>query len=214
MSRLSALIQQYAPDGVKRVKLGDVVQVVRGASPRPISNFITDDRNGINWIKIGDVDTGVKYITHTAEKITTQGAEKSRLLKKGDFILSNSMSFGRPYILAIDGCIHDGWIAMSGFESNYNPDFLYHLLSSSGIQQYWRQSVPIGTIQNLNSEIVRSTPIPLPSLEEQARIVGILDRFDVLTNDLTQGLPAEIAARRKQYEYYRDKLLTFEEAIS
>ena len=103
---------------------------------------------------------------------------------------------------------------MSGFESNYNPDFLYHLLSSSGMQQYWRQSVPIGTIQNLNSEIVRSTPIPLPSLEEQARIVGILDRFDVLTNDLTQGLPAEIAARRKQYEYYRDKLLTFEETIS
>lgn len=103
---------------------------------------------------------------------------------------------------------------MSGFESNYNADFLYHLLSSSGIQQYWRQSVPLGTIQNLNADIVRSTPIPLPSLAEQARIVAILDRFDVLTNDLTHGLPAEIAARQKQYEYYRDKLLKFEEAVS
>ncbi|MFW0861566.1 MAG: restriction endonuclease subunit S, partial [Dethiobacter sp.] len=54
--------------------------------------------------------------------------------------------------------------------------------------------------------------IPVPSLEEQARIVAILDRFDALTNDITSGLPAEIEARRKQYEYYRDKLLTFKEA--
>ena len=100
---------------------------------------------------------------------------------------------------------------MSKFESSYDSDFLYHLLSSSGMQQYWRQSVPIGTIQNLNSEIVRSTPIPLPPLPIQHEIVRILDNFTELTNDLTQGLPAEIAARRKQYEYYRDRLLSFKE---
>jgi type I restriction enzyme S subunit len=99
-----------------------------------------------------------------------------------------------------------------GQYSSYNSDFLYHLLRSSRIQLYWKQSVPIGTIQNLNADIVRSTPVPVPSLEEQARIAAILDRFDTLTNDLTHGLPAEIAARRKQYEYYRDKLLTFPEA--
>lgn len=103
---------------------------------------------------------------------------------------------------------------MSGFESSYNADFLYHLLRSSNIQQYWRQTVPLGTIQNLNADIVRSTPIPLPPLAEQARIAAILDRFEVLCNDLTHGLPAEIAARKKQYEYYRDKLLTFEDAAS
>ena len=69
-----------------------------------------------------------------------------------------------------------------------------------------------GAITNIEKrEVIEKTPIPLPSLEEQRRIVSILDRFDALTTDITSGLPAEIAARRKQYEYYRDKLLTFKE---
>ena len=97
-------------------KLGEIMTIVRGASPRPIKKYITNDVNGINWIKIGDVSPDAKYITSSNEKITKEGAEKSRFLHSGDFILSNSMSFGRPYILKIDGCIHDGWIAMSNFE--------------------------------------------------------------------------------------------------
>ena len=63
-------------------------------------------------------------------------------------------------------------------------------------------------------ENIRKFRVPLPSLEVQARIVSILDRFDALVNDITQGLPAELAARRRQYEYYRDKLLTFKEKVS
>ena len=66
-------------------------------------------------------------------------------------------------------------------------------------------------MQNLNADIVRALSIPIPPLDEQRRIVSILDRFDALCNDLTQGLPAEIEARKKQYEYYRDKLLSFPE---
>lgn len=69
-----------------------------------------------------------------------------------------------------------------------------------------------GTIARLYNHNISKAKIPVPSLEEQARIVSILDRFDTLCNDLTSGLPAEIEARRKQYEYYRDKLLTFKEA--
>lgn len=61
--------------------------------------------------------------------------KKSRKVKKGDFILSNSMSFGRPYILQIDGCIHDGWLSISDFEDYFVPDYLYHLLSSNGLQK-------------------------------------------------------------------------------
>lgn len=65
----------------------------------------------------------------------------------------------------------------------------------------------------MNVSRICSYPIPVPSLDEQQRIVSILDRFDALCNDLTSGLPTEIEARRKQYEYYRDKLLTFKEAV-
>ena len=196
-------------EDVEFKKLGEVISVARGASPRPIKNYITTNKDGINWIKIGDVKPNEKYITNTEEKITQEGASKSRLLKKGSFILSNSMSFGRPYILAIDGCIHDGWISMTNYEKFYNVHFLYHLLKSDSIQMYWRMKASSGTVSNLNADIVRATPIPIPSLTEQQRIVTILDKFEALINGQTASLAAEIKARHQQYEYYRDRLLTF-----
>jgi type I restriction enzyme, S subunit len=90
--------------------------------------------------------------------------------------------------------------------------FLYYALTCQ--QAYLFSSVRRASVPRLARSVVEGLTIPLPSLEEQARIVGILDRFDALTNDLTQGLPAEIAARKKQYEYYRDRLLNFEESVS
>jgi type I restriction enzyme S subunit len=169
---------------------------------------------GVNWIKIGDVALGAKFVTNSAEQITAKGAEKSRHVKKGDFILSNSMSFGRPYILAIDGCVHDGWIVISDYKDSVTSDYLYHVLNTSFVQNYWKQRASQGgSIQNLNSDIVRETLIPVPLLDEQEHIASILDKFDALTTGITVGLPAEIEARRKQYEYYRDKLLTFKEKV-
>lgn len=69
-----------------------------------------------------------------------------------------------------------------------------------------------GSQNNINAGVIKSYKIPIPSLEHQKYIVDMLDRFNVLTNDISEGLPAEIEAREKQYAYYRDKLLTFEEA--
>lgn len=183
------------------------MKIVRGASPRPITNYITSDSDGINWIKIGDVEPGAKYITQCNEKVTKEGAKKSRYLHSGDFILSNSMSFGRPYILKIDGCIHDGWIAMSEFEEHLSSGYLYEILNSNGVQRYWRMKANNGgAMTNLNSDIVKDTIIPIPSLEEQNRIVGILDTFTASIDNLKE----QIAQRRKQYEYYRDQLLDLE----
>lgn len=183
------------------------MQIARGASPRPINNFITSDETGVNWIKIGDVSPNDKYITKTNEKITQEGASKSRLLHSGDFVLSNSMSFGRPYILKIDGCIHDGWIFMSGYEDSVTAGYLYEVLNSDFVQKYWRTKANNGgAMTNLNSDIVRATSIPVPSLEEQNRIVGILDAF----TDSIENLKQQIAQRRKQYEHYRDQLLDLE----
>ena len=192
------------------VKLGEVSHIARGASPRPIRKFITDD-GGIPWIKIGDVPPQGKYVTATAQHISTDGAEKSRQIKPGDFILSNSMSFGRPYISKINGCIHDGWLVISNYEKTFDPDFLYHVLRSSPIQNGFTQRAGSGTVRNLNSRIVSETLVPAPPIDQQREIVHLLDKFDLLVNDLTSGLPAEIEARRKQYEHYRDRLLTFPE---
>ena len=195
---------------IKWMKMSEVMSISRGASPRPIQNYLTDADDGIPWIKIGDVSPSSKYISSTKEKIKKEGATKSRYLKKGDFILSNSMSFGRPYILNIDGCIHDGWISMYDFEEHLDQDYLYYVLRSESVQTFWTAKANSGgAVSNLNSDIVRKTLIPIPPMAEQKRIASILDRFDTLTNDLTSGLPAEIEKRRQQYEFYRDKLLTF-----
>ena len=187
--------------------LGEVAKIQRGASPRPISQYITDDPNGIPWIKIGDTTADSKYIERTAQKITPEGAEKSRVLKCGDFVMSNSMSYGRPYILKISGAIHDGWASISDFESILTPNFLYYYLSSNPVQDYWDGKINSSSVSNLNSDIIKSLPIPIPPLPVQTKIVKILDALTALTSELT----SELILRRKQYEYYREKLLNIDE---
>lgn len=207
--------QLLSVDGdVPRVKFGDIARIVRGASPRPIQKFLTDDPRGVPWIKIGDVPAGGKYITGTAQKVTPEGAAKSRRVAPGDFVLSNSMSFGRPYVSKIEGYIHDGWLAISDFEDSYVRDYLYYLLRSGPVQDEFARKAGAGTVKNLNAEIVRSVVIPMPPREQQKRVVDLLDRFDALVNDISVGLPAELHARRTQYEHYRDRLITFEEVLA
>ena len=90
------------------------------------------------------------------------------------------------------------------------PDYLYHLLSSNGLQKEMEKKASFGgAIQNLNAEIVRTLELQIPSIDEQRRVIDLLDKFEVICNDLQSGLPAEIEKRQKQYEYYRDILLSF-----
>ena len=154
-------------DCTNEVLIGDVISISRGASPRPIQTFITDAEDGVNWIKIGDVSDSSLYITKTAEKITQEGAKKSRTVHKGDFILSNSMSFGRPYILGIDGCVHDGWLILSDFNETFDELYLYHALRSESVQHQFSGKVNGATVKNLNSDLVKSTYIKVPDMDKQ-----------------------------------------------
>lgn len=163
----------------KHVKIGDVCTVERGGSPRPIDKFITDDPNGINWIKIGDT-TDSMYITETAQKIIPEGMKKSRYVQPGDFLLSNSMSFGRPYILKIDGCIHDGWLVLRDNDGIFDKRFLYYYLSSPSTYQKFKNMAVGGVVNNLNSEMVRGVTVPVPPMDEQIDIVTTLDKVTEL----------------------------------
>ena len=166
-------------------KLNDIMVIVRGASPRPIKDYLTNDKNGINWIKIGDVKPHEKYITQTEEKITQEGAEKSRLVQEGDFILSNSMSAGRPYIVKISGCIHDGWLLLSEFDNSLNKDYFYDILAYyNDVKQQITDNALGGTVKNLNIDRVQSIKIPLPPLSIQEQLVAEVEKLEeVITNN-------------------------------
>ncbi len=157
--------------------LDKLMNIVRGASPRPIDKYITES-NGVHWIKIGDVKHDSKYITETKEKITTDGANKSRKVEIGDFILSNSMSFGRPYILKIDGYVHDGWLILSKFDNRLNKDFLYEILSNDLVQEQFKAVATGTTVDNLNISRVSGVKIPLPPPEIQEEIVKECQKVD------------------------------------
>ena len=158
-------------------KIGQLCVVERGASPRPIRDFITESSDGVNWVKIGDAKIGSKFIFETREKITRKGAESSRWVKPGDFILSNSMSYGRPYIMATYGCIHDGWLLLREKPDLLDKDFLYHILGSQQIFTQFEQRATGGVVNNLNSSLVRNVEIPLPPLEVQKEIVAEIEGY-------------------------------------
>lgn len=156
-------------------RLKEIANIARGGSPRPIEDFITDDENGINWIKIGDTKEGDKYITSVREKIKPEGIRHSRFVHSGDFLLTNSMSFGHPYILKVDGCIHDGWLVFADIGQVIDSDFLYYSLSSDFIYTAFSFVAAGSTVKNLKSDTVKETLFPLPPLEEQKRIVNKIE---------------------------------------
>ena len=156
-------------------KLGEVCRIERGGSPRPIKQFITENENGLNWIKIGDTDPQGKYIYKTKERIKPEGLKKSRWVEKDEFLLSNSMSFGRPYILKTNGCIHDGWLVLRDYQENLNIDFFYYMLISQNVQSQFRQKAQGSTVSNLNTNRVAGVSVSFPDLSEQQHIVSRLD---------------------------------------
>ena len=192
------------PKGWEWCRICHVAEIARGGSPRPIKEYLTDATDGINWIKIGDTEKDSKYITSVKERIKQSGVSKSRMVHKGDFLLTNSMSFGRPYITQVDGCIHDGWLVISLIEQSYRQDFFYYLLSSGYAYCQFAKRVAGAVVQNLNSEKVAISLFPLPPYKEQNRIVqkikDLLPLVEKFGNDKTllDKLNADINTRLKK----------------
>jgi type I restriction enzyme, S subunit len=162
--------------------LGNLIQINRGGSPRPIQKYLTDDINGINWVKIADATASSKYIYETKQKILLTGVDKSRAVKSGDFILSNSMSYGRPYIMRTDGAIHDGWLLLSNIQEAFDEDFLYNLLLSDSVQKQFDALSAGSGVQNLNIEVVKQVTVRVPKKREQKEISKVLNDFDSVQN--------------------------------
>ena len=169
----------YNEDWEQR-KFSELVMIERGGSPRPIDKYITKAENGLNWVKIGDAPEQGNYITKTSEKIIPEGLSKTREVHPGDLILSNSMSFGRPYIMAIDGCIHDGWLAIRDTEKRFDLKFLCTLLGTDSMLNQYKAMAAGSTVNNLNKELVGSTTVSFPKMDEQTKIGECFTNLDHL----------------------------------
>lgn len=181
----------------KSVDLGDVCEVVRGGSPRPIIEYITTDEEGVNWLKIGDVNECDKYFRHANEKIKPSGIPKTREVVAGDLILSNSMSFGRAFITLIDGYIHDGWLRLRPNEEVLDRNYLYYFLISNFAQNQFKAIATGSVVNNLKTETVKAIKIILPPLEIQKKIVDYLDVIDEkieLNNAINNNLLEQVLA--------------------
>lgn len=172
------------PEDWELLLLGKTAKVYRGGSPRPIQSYITNSSNGVNWIKIGDVRENDKYIYSTQEKIRPDGISMSREVHIGDFILSNSMSFGRPYILRTNGCIHDGWLTIQEYGQAFSTEYLYYLLSSKIIYKQYIGMAAGSSVKNLNKDKVSSLMVICPPLPEQQRIAEALSDVDGMISSL------------------------------
>jgi len=176
--------------------LDQVCVVERGSSPRPIKKYFTTAPTGVNWIKIGDTEEGGKFVYSTAQKITPDGAKQSRFVKEGDFILTNSMSFGRPYIMKTSGYIHDGWFVLR-LNASIDADYFYYLLSSRFVQSQFAQLASGSVVKNISSDLVKKAVLPIPPLAHQHVIVKKL---------------LEISAETQRLEsIYQSKLIALDE---
>jgi len=175
------------PKGWLYQSLDELFAIARGGSPRPIDVFITEADDGVNWIMIGDTTEGGKYITATKKRIKPEGVSRSRMVKPGDFLLTNSMSFGRPYIVQTSGCIHDGWLVLSPRSSGFEPDYFYTLLGSPAVYTEFQRRAPGATVKNLNIDLVRGVRVPVAPASEQRRFAAAVARIEATRRQLVSA---------------------------
>ena len=180
------------------------MQIERGGSPRPIDDFITDSPDGLNWVKIGDAPAQGNYITKTAEKIKPEGLSKTREVHPGDLILSNSMSFGKPYIMGIDGCIHDGWLLIRNTYKAFDLTFLCHLLGTPQMIIQYKSLAAGSTVNNLNKELVGNTVVTIPTIKEQRVLGQYLETLDNLITLHQREFAFLCKEKSKKFRYIKN----------
>ncbi|MGO4244829.1 restriction endonuclease subunit S, partial [Janibacter sp. RAF20_2_2] len=166
------------------------------------------------FLRITDINAQGKLSVDGAKFVSAGDAASEYVVRPGDLLMARTgATYGKTMLVDVDDpAVYASFLIRIRFkESQMLPAYYWHYAQSAA---YWTQAnslVSKAGQPQFNANALKKVRVPMPSLEEQRRIVDTLDKFDALVNDITIGLPAELAARRKQYEYYRDKLLTFEE---
>lgn len=215
---IDQMVAEMCPGGVAFEALDDVIEDLRtGLNPR--QNFKLNPPDAVNlYITVRELDGFSLRPTDRTDRVDDDGLlriqARSRL-KAGDVLFSGTGTIGRTALIAEDPHdwnIKEGVYAITPKPARVLSRFLIYILHSSLVRNRILASADGATVASVSMTSLRRIRIPVPPPEIQHEIVSILDAFDGLVNDLSAGLPAEIAARRQQYEHYRDRLLIFDEA--
>ncbi len=164
------------PKDWKKIRLGDVAEIKRGASPRPIENpkwFCAN--SNVGWVRISDISKNSRFLYKTAQKLSKKGIEKSRFIKQNSLIMSMCATIGKPIITKIDTCIHDGFVVFENPKIDLN--YLYYFLCY--IEKEWLESGQQGSQVNLNVDLIKNKEVFYPKdLNEQIAIANILSDVD------------------------------------
>ena len=193
-----------------------IISLNTGLNPRQFFKLNTDDAENF-YITIREIQNGRIVPTEKTDRMNDEAlrlCNNRSNLEKGDVLFSGTGTIGETAVIEEtpnNWNIKEGVYSIKPDQTLLNSKYLRYLLMTQAVREAYMKKVAGGTIKSIPMKEMRQLQIPLPSLEKQAELVAVVERFDKLCNDITEGLPAEIEARQKQYEYYRDKLLSFKE---
>lgn len=209
---LHSLISRYCPNGLEYHSLEELFVIKNGYTPsKSNSEFRTNGT--VPWFRMDDIRAHGRVLSDSIQHVTKSAVKGGKLFPANSIILATTATIGEHALVIVDSLANQQFTFFSKRESlGFDLDMKYVFYCFFIIDEWCKRNVNAASFASVDMPRLRKLEIPIPPLDVQRQIVQILDRFDALCNDLTQGLPAEIEARRKQYEYYRDQLLTFKRA--
>ena len=190
-------------------KLGEVCEINNGYTPSK-SNPEYWENGTIPWFRMDDIRMNGFILDSSLQKINEKAIKGNKIFPPNSILVATSATIGVHALITVPHLSNQRFVSLSikdDYKSKLKVKFLFYYFYL--LDQWCIKNVTTSSFSSVDMNGFKKFPIPIPPLSEQERIVAILDKFDALVNDLTSGLPAEIEARRKQYEYYRDKLLNF-----
>lgn len=164
----------------------------------------------IPWFRMEDIRTNGRILEDSIQHITPEAVKGGRLFPANSIILATTATIGEHALIIADSLANQRFTNLSirkSLADELDMKFFFYYMFI--VDEWCKNNTNTSGFESVDMVKFKKLQIPIPPMKEQQRIVAILDKFEALVNDISEGLPAEIAARRQQYEYYRDKLLTF-----
>ncbi len=207
--RLKSLLQTLAPKGVEFKTLEEVFEIKNGYTPSK-NNPEFWEKGTIPWFRMEDIRENGRILKDSIQHITPRALKNKKLFPKNSIIISTTATIGEHALLIVDSLANQRFTFLSKKANcNLTLDMKFFFYQCFLLGEWCKNNTNVSGFASVDMTAFKKYKFPIPPLEIQQEIVKILDQFSALTTDLLAGIPAEIEARKKQYEYYREKLLSF-----